>query len=84
MSYTFSMKTAVSIPDEVFDEADRLARSMKTSRSALYARALTEYIARHDTDRVTARMNMALDDIGPDDDGFAAAAAASTLRNTDW
>jgi metal-responsive CopG/Arc/MetJ family transcriptional regulator len=34
------MKTAVSIPDEVFEEADRLARRMKKSRSQLFANAV--------------------------------------------
>ncbi len=84
MSYTFSMKTAVSIPDEVFEEAEQLARRMETSRSALYARALAEYIARHGTDQVTDLMNEALDDVGVADDGFAAAASRRTLQENEW
>lgn len=84
MSYTFSMKTAVSIPDEVFEEAEQLARRMETSRSALYARALAEYIARHGTDQVTDLMNKALRDLGVVDDEFAAAAAQRTLQETEW
>lgn len=84
MSYTFSMKTAVSIPDEVFEEAEQLARRMETSRSALYARALAEYIARHGTDQVTDLMNAALDEVAGTDGGFAAAAAQRTLQETEW
>ncbi len=84
MSYTLGMKTAVSIPDKVFEEAEQLARRMETSRSALYARALAEYIARHGTDQVTALMNETLDDLGVADDGFAAAAAQRTLQETEW
>jgi metal-responsive CopG/Arc/MetJ family transcriptional regulator len=38
------MKVAVSIPDPVFDEADRLARELKVSRSQLYADALAAYM----------------------------------------
>ncbi len=34
------MKTAVSIPDDVFEAAEDLARRMNTSRSQLYATAL--------------------------------------------
>ena len=41
------MKTAVSIPDDVFEEAERLATELKTSRSQLYSRALQEFVARH-------------------------------------
>ncbi|PYT05293.1 MAG: hypothetical protein DMF60_12445, partial [Acidobacteria bacterium] len=44
------MKTAVSIPDEVFEKAERLARRMKKSRSELFSRALDEYVARHAPD----------------------------------
>jgi len=36
------MKTAVSIPDNVFKKAERLARRMKKSRSELFSNALTE------------------------------------------
>jgi len=84
MSYTRGMKTAVSIPDEVFEQADRLARRMKTSRSALYALALSEYIARHDTDRVTELMDAVIEEAGAADATFAAAAAHRTLQETDW
>ena len=48
--YTFGMKTAVSVPDEVFQRAERLAKRMKVSRSELYSRALREYLARHAPD----------------------------------
>jgi hypothetical protein len=36
------MKTAVSIPDEVFEGAERLARHTKRSRSRLFSDALKE------------------------------------------
>ncbi len=78
------MKTAVSIPDDVFEQADQLARRMGPSRSALYARALVEFVARHDTDRVTDSMNRTLDDSGIADDEFPAAAAQRTLQKTEW
>lgn len=40
------MKTAVSIPDEIFAAADELARRAGMSRSELYAKALSEYLRR--------------------------------------
>ena len=54
------MKTAVSVPDRVFAEAERLAKRLKKSRSQVYAEALAEYVARHDEDQVTERVNAAL------------------------
>jgi hypothetical protein len=41
------MKTAISIPDDVFADAERLARRLKKSRSELYSRAIREYIGEH-------------------------------------
>jgi predicted transcriptional regulator len=78
------MKTAVSIPDEVFDEAERLARRMKRSRSEVYSRALAEYVARHAPDRVTEAMDRALEDIGEPADQFARAASSRVLKRSDW
>lgn len=84
MGYTPGMKTAVSIPDDVFEQADVLARRLNTSRSALYARALVEYIARHSPDQVTEQMNAAIAGIGGADSGFATAAAREALQDTEW
>jgi predicted transcriptional regulator len=51
------VKTAVSIPDDVFKSAERLARRLGVSRSELYARAVAEWIARQDAAAVTARLD---------------------------
>lgn len=52
------MKTAVSIPHKVFRKADSLAKAMEISRSELYAKALATYVAEHDNDRITERLNL--------------------------
>ncbi|TMA62152.1 MAG: ribbon-helix-helix protein, CopG family [Deltaproteobacteria bacterium] len=78
------MKTAVSIPDEVFDEAERLARRTKRSRSEVYSRALAEYVARHAPDRVTEAMDRALTEIDQRVDKFARAASRRILERSDW
>ena len=78
------MKTAVSIPDEIFQTAERLARRMKKSRSELYSRALSEYVARHSSDEATEAMNAALKEIGDASDGFVAAAAHKVLERAEW
>jgi metal-responsive CopG/Arc/MetJ family transcriptional regulator len=78
------MKTAVSIPDEVFVEADRLAKRMKRSRSEIFSRALAEYIARHTPDRVTEAMNRTLAEIDERTDPFTLAAGHRVLSRTEW
>ena len=55
--YNFGMKTAVSLPDGLFAEADALAQTLGISRSELYARAVGEYLARHRDEDVTVRLN---------------------------
>ena len=79
------MKTAVSIPDEIFEKAERLARRTHKSRSELFASALREYVARHAPDEVTEAFNQVCDRIGDrDNDGFARAAARTVLENSEW
>jgi len=51
------MKVTVSLRDEVFASADSLAKRLKVSRSALYATAVAEYVAKHHDEDVTARLN---------------------------
>ncbi len=79
------MKTAVSIPDEVFEKVERFARSSKRSRSEVFSAALREYIARHAPDEVTDAINRAVDSVGEQQkDEFVAAAARLILEKTEW
>ncbi len=78
------MKTAISIPDDVFEEAERLATELQTSRSQLYSRALREFVARHSTDRLTEAMNRVVDEVGPEIDEFSQKAAYLVLEQVEW
>jgi metal-responsive CopG/Arc/MetJ family transcriptional regulator len=78
------MKTAVSIPDEVFEGAERLARRTKRSRSRLFSDALKEYLARHSPDKVTEAMNRACAEIGEEEDSFASTTARRVLERSEW
>jgi predicted transcriptional regulator len=81
--YTLGMKTAVSIPDEVFEKVERLARKAGRSRSEVFSAALSEYIARHAPDEVTEAMDRVCADIG-DGDAFVTAAGRQVLEHTEW
>jgi len=78
------MKTAVSIPDDVFEEAERLAQRMKKSRSELYSRAIADYVARPAQDHVTEAMNQACAELGAETNGFVSAASRRVLERTEW
>jgi metal-responsive CopG/Arc/MetJ family transcriptional regulator len=78
------MKTAVSIPDDVFESAERLARSTKKSRSQVFSDALRDYVAKHAADDVTEAMNQVCDEVGASMDPFIAAAGRRTLERSEW
>jgi predicted transcriptional regulator len=77
------MKTAVSIPDDVYVRADRLARKTKRSRSRLFSDALGEYLARHEGDEITQAMDATVAEVGQIDP-FVNGAASRILERTDW
>jgi predicted transcriptional regulator len=79
------MKTAVSLPDEVFTSAERLAKRLKISRSQLYGRALGEYVSRHAPDVVTEALDRVCADLEGQMEGeFATVAARRTLQRAEW
>lgn len=79
------MKTAVSVPDDLFAQADRLAKRSRRSRSEVYSAALREYLARHASDEVTAGLDAVLADIGqPDTAEFTMAAGRRTFESSEW
>jgi metal-responsive CopG/Arc/MetJ family transcriptional regulator len=51
------MKTAISLPDDLFASADALASKLGLSRSGLIAAALDEFIAKHRGAKVSERLN---------------------------
>jgi len=51
------MKTAISIPDEVFNEAERAAKKLGVSRSELYATAVADFIERYRREGITEKLN---------------------------
>jgi metal-responsive CopG/Arc/MetJ family transcriptional regulator len=78
------MKTAVSIPDDVFEGADRFARRTKKSRSQLYSDAIKEYLARHAPDEVTDAMDRVCGELGNPKDEFVSSAAHRILERSEW
>ena len=82
--YTLGMKTAISIPDEVFDVAEKLARRQGVSRSRLFSDALREYVARHAPDEITDAMNRVVANVGESGADFAVAAARRVLTDEQW
>jgi metal-responsive CopG/Arc/MetJ family transcriptional regulator len=51
------MKTAISIPDSIFQAAENLAQRLGLSRSELYVKAMNEYLNSHKNQNVTKKLN---------------------------
>ena len=77
------MKVAVSIPDPLFAEADRLAKRRKLSRSQLYAEALELLVSREDRSEITRRLNEVCNKIDSRLDPGLAVAQSEAVRE-EW
>ncbi len=78
------MKTAVSVPDDVFERAERLARREGRSRSEVYSAALREYVARHAPDEIADALDLAVAEVGDEADPFLSTASRHALESTEW
>lgn len=79
------MKTAISVPDEVFDQTNRCAKKLGISRSELVTRALRRFLE----DERAAMIRESYDAAFGDDDGDDAAelrrtAARAALTKIEW
>ena len=51
------MKTAISLPDRLYEEAEKTAQIMGLPRSQLFAKALEEFIEHHKRENITEKLN---------------------------
>jgi len=78
------MKIAVSVPNEVFERAERLAKRLEVSRSELYSRALREYLACHSPDEVTQALDGVCGELDSSADDFVREASRRVFEGTEW
>ena len=78
------MKVAVSIPDDIFADAEQLSQALGTSRSNVYARALAAFVDDHVPDKVTQAMNAAVDAVGDPAGEFTRQAARQVFDRVEW
>ena len=56
-SYTRNMKTAVSLPDDLFRMAEASAKRLGVSRSEFYAKAIADFLTKNQATSITERLN---------------------------
>ena len=81
------MKTAISLPDSLFEQAELVASRLKVTRSELYARALQKFLATQDPDPVTEKLNEFADEINAEAAGtsdFRRAVGRTLIEKGHW
>ncbi|HEX8111594.1 MAG TPA: hypothetical protein VF516_27880 [Kofleriaceae bacterium] len=76
------MKTAISIPNDVFRRAERLAKQRKVSRSELYTSALIQMLEAEPKEDLTRAYDAAFAD--DTSDRFTDTAARAALASVEW
>jgi len=78
------MKTAISIPDDIFSAAENFAHQSHLSRSALFTRALVEFLSRRRNEGVTERLNRLYDKETSRLDEALSKMQTSTISKEKW
>jgi len=78
------MKTAISIPDQLYERAEALAHRLGKSRSQVYREALADYLARREPGAVTSALDELIDELGSGIDDWAAEAGRRALERIEW
>jgi metal-responsive CopG/Arc/MetJ family transcriptional regulator len=78
------MKTAISLPDDLFQSADALAKRLGVSRSELYATAVAEFLAKHQHAKVTERLDQVYGQQSSRLERPLRRAQGRSLRSAEW
>lgn len=78
------MKTAISIPDRVFEAAEAIAQQLGVSRSEFYTKALQAYLQKYSRSERLARLNEIYAEAPSDADPAMAKMQAMSLPREEW
>lgn len=78
------MKTAISVPNDLFEAAEKLARRLGVSRSRLYTKAVAEFLGRHRGEDVTKKLNQIYESEQAVLDSTSEALQGASLGKDEW
>jgi len=78
------LKTAISLPDQIFEEAEVLAQKLGISRSELYTEALKVYLRRYNRERILSKLNEVYSQESSDLDTVMTTMQLLSLPQEDW
>ena len=84
LGYTRNVKTAISLPDDTYEQATRQAAELGISRSEFFARAARSYLDELASHSLTQQINQALQTAGDDSNAAAAAGRSYLAGQDDW
>jgi metal-responsive CopG/Arc/MetJ family transcriptional regulator len=82
--YSSLMKTAISLPNSLFEAADQLAKRRGVSRSELYATAIQEYLCTHRDEGITEALDRIYKEEDSTLDPALAALQIAVLPKDEW
>ena len=80
----FAMKTAISLPDSVFEEAEALAERLGLSRSELYTKALQAYLRKYNRAQILHQLNQVYSQESSELDPVLAKMQFMSVPREDW
>ena len=75
------MKTAISLPDRLYEEAEKTAEIMGLPRSQLFAKALEEFIEHHKRENITEKLNNIYSHLNEKSDMLSDNVGIESMRN---
>ncbi len=78
------MKTAISVPNEVFQLSEKLAKKLKVSRSAIFAMGVKKLAEEHDEDEIIAQINRVCKKVDTSVDPVLFQMAMLSLPKDEW
>ena len=78
------MKTAISLPDSIFEEAEALARQLGVSRSELYTKALKAYLRKYNRNQMLNQLNKVYSEESSELDPVLAKLQFMSLPRENW
>ena len=78
------MKTAISLPNEIYESAEKLAKRLGKSRSELYAQALNDYLSRNSDQLVRESLDTIYSDVDSHLNSSLEAIQMKTVSKEQW
>jgi metal-responsive CopG/Arc/MetJ family transcriptional regulator len=78
------VKTAISLPDSIFAEAEALAQQLGLSRRELYSKALQAYLSKYNRQQILSQLNRVYSEESSDLDPIFTTMQLISLPREDW